>query len=128
MFSAFSNSGEDKAIASTLTVKKYLSMKNIFLLFVLFLLAPGCKTTQPSSPPAQKKKPHSAKIQPRKKQIFIVIDDAGLSMQQARQFLEIPIPMPVAVMPQRKYSREVARLIAKDPKNEIILHQPMEAL
>jgi polysaccharide deacetylase 2 family uncharacterized protein YibQ len=102
-------------------------MKNIFLLYVLFLLAPGCKTTQPSSPPAQKKKPHSAKIQPRKKQIFIVIDDAGLSMQQARQFLEIPIPMTIAVMPQRKYSREVARLIAKDPKKEIILHQPMEA-
>jgi len=97
-------------------------IKRIFLLS--FLLLFGCQT--PPSKPPQKLMPPS-KEKPREKQIFLVIDDAGLSIQQARRFLEIPIPMTIAVMPLRKYSREVAHLIANDPQKEIILHQPMEA-
>lgn len=64
---------------------------------------------------------------PRNKQIFLVIDDAGLALGETKQFLDIPIPMTIAVLPHLKKTTEVCALIQKDPIKEIILHQPMEA-
>lgn len=64
---------------------------------------------------------------PREKQLFVVIDDAGLVLEETRQFLKIPIPMTIAVLPHQRNTTEVCREIASDPLKEIIIHQPMEA-
>ena len=61
------------------------------------------------------------------KKIFLVIDDAGLALHETQQFLDIPIPMTIAVLPHQKQTREVCIEIGRDPQKEIILHQPMEA-
>ena len=61
------------------------------------------------------------------KKIFLVIDDAGLALHETRQFLDIPIPMTIAVLPHQKQTKEVCIAIGRDKKKEIILHQPMEA-
>jgi uncharacterized protein len=63
----------------------------------------------------------------RQKQIFLVIDDAGLTQNETRRFLDIPIPMTIAVLPYLKQTREACVSIYNDPLKEIILHQPMEA-
>ena len=98
------------------------------VLFAVFL--GGCQTP-PASPPQKKqvtkKKPLIVHPSVRKKQIFLVIDDAGLTIEQAEQFLTIPIPMTIAIMPHRRVCKEVASLVQHDPKKEAILHQPMEA-
>jgi len=61
------------------------------------------------------------------KKIFLVIDDAGLSLSEMQQFLDIPVPMTIAVLPHQKQTREVCMAIGQDQRKEIILHQPMEA-
>ncbi len=64
---------------------------------------------------------------PRRKQIFLVIDDAGLALGETKQFLDIPIPMAIAVLPHQKQTPEVCKAIKQDREKEILLHQPMEA-
>ena len=61
------------------------------------------------------------------KKIFLVIDDAGLVLHETQQFLDIPVPMSIAVLPHQKQTREVCIEIGRDPLKEILLHQPMEA-
>lgn len=61
------------------------------------------------------------------KKIFLVIDDAGLAMHETKQFLDIPVPMTIAVLPHQKQTKEVCIEIGRDKLKEIILHQPMEA-
>jgi polysaccharide deacetylase 2 family uncharacterized protein YibQ len=68
-----------------------------------------------------------ASEQPRHKQIFLVIDDAGLELAETRQFLDLPIPMTIAVLPHLKQTEFVCRAILDCEGKEIILHQPMEA-
>ena len=63
----------------------------------------------------------------RHKQIFLVIDDAGLDLNEIRQFMEIPVPMTIAVLPHLKKTREVCVEIHRHADKELILHQPMEA-
>ncbi len=65
--------------------------------------------------------------QPQQKQIFLVIDDAGLAMGEMPQFLDIPVPMTIAVLPHLRKTREVCAAISRHADKEIILHQPMEA-
>lgn len=56
-----------------------------------------------------------------------MIDDAGLVLAETRQYLDIPIPMTIAVLPHLKDTRHVCAAIARHGEKEIILHQPMEA-
>ena len=63
----------------------------------------------------------------RQKQIFLVIDDAGLDVDEMRQFLELPVPMTIAVLPHLKKTGEVCAEIHRHADKELILHQPMEA-
>lgn len=91
----------------------------IFWLSLLCLLC-GCRVPPPR-PGAEVYIPSV-----REKQIYVVIDDLGLSMEQAQRFLDIPVPMTLAVLPQRKKTAEVCAAIARSPGKEIILHQPME--
>jgi len=89
-------------------------MRCIFFILSLLLLS-GCRAP----------KPHSSVV--RQKQIFLVIDDAGLNAPEARQFLDIPVPMTIAVLPHLKQTREVCAEIRRHADKELILHQPMEA-
>ncbi len=61
------------------------------------------------------------------KKIFLVIDDAGLALHETQRFLDIPVPMTIAVLPHQKQTREVCIAVGRDELKEIILHQPMEA-
>ena len=70
---------------------------------------------------------HSSEATSRQKQIFLVIDDAGLEIAETRQFLDIPIPMTIAVLPHLKETRMVCNAILDCEGKEIMLHQPMEA-
>ena len=75
------------------------------------------------SPAAPPEKPEPDRGQ----SLTFVIDDVGNSIEQLKPFLEIPYPVTFAIMPDRKYSRECATMIAAAGK-DYILHQPMEAL
>jgi polysaccharide deacetylase 2 family uncharacterized protein YibQ len=87
----------------------------ILAVSLLFLpLLSGCQTAPPA--PA-----------PREKQLFVVIDDAGLDLAETQQYLDLPIPLTIAVLPHLKDTREVCRAVARQDDKEMILHQPMEA-
>lgn len=93
-------------------------MSRLFILGLLFLC--GCH-----APTHQDHSPRSAVV--RQKQIFLVIDDAGLNLAEIQQFMEIPVPMTIAVLPHLKKTAEVCAEINRHADKELILHQPMEA-
>lgn len=88
-------------------------------LLSLFMLS-GCR-----APHRNHRASHTPVI--RQKQIFLVIDDAGLDVGETQQFLDIPVPMTIAVLPHLKQTKEVCAAISRHKDKEIILHQPMEA-
>jgi polysaccharide deacetylase 2 family uncharacterized protein YibQ len=95
-----------------------------FLLPLLFIaLAAGCRSAGPGPLP-----PAGQRVVSRQKQLFVVIDDAGLALAETERFLEIPVAITLAVLPLRRDSAAVCRAVASDPLKEVILHQPMEAL
>lgn len=55
----------------------------------------------------------------------IIIDDMGQSLEMARKFMAIPIPITFAVLPYQRHSKEIAEL-AHSRGHEVILHLPME--
>lgn len=59
--------------------------------------------------------------------LVFVIDDVGNNLNQLKYFLNIPYPVTFAIMPDREYSVECARLIT-EAGHHYILHQPMEAV
>lgn len=59
--------------------------------------------------------------------LIFVIDDVGYNLEQLGEFLALPFPLTVAVLPRLDKSAEAARLASAAGK-EVILHQPMEAL
>ena len=92
----------------------------LFFPILLLLLLCGCRTpTHRDHPPRP--------AAPRQKQIFLVIDDAGLDLAEIQQFMEIPVPMTIAVLPHLKETERVCAEIHRHPDKELILHQPMEA-
>ncbi len=60
-------------------------------------------------------------------QLIFVFDDGGQNLSQLSPFLKLPFPITVAVLPQLAHSREAANQI-RDSGNEVILHQPMQAV
>lgn len=84
------------------------------------MLLCGCRAPVPVQPAAR-----TPVV--REKQLFIVIDDAGLALAETQQFLDIPVPMTIAVLPHLEDTDAVCRAIARYRDKEIILHQPMEA-
>lgn len=93
----------------------------IRFLTLLVLLLVGCRSMPP--PPAS---PPSAPVA-RQRQIFLVLDDAGLSMAELQRFLDVPIPMTIAVLPHLKDTARACVAMTRYPEKETILHQPMEA-
>lgn len=98
------------------------------LLFCL-LLSVGCGMTPThkgrwvhlSSKPTDKPIPTTGK------RLFVVIDDGGLVFEETEQFLHLPMPLTIAVLPHQKQTDWVVDAIRKHPGKEMILHQPMEA-
>ena len=100
-------------------------MKQIFKTVVFSTLAggllAGCSTTKPIAQPTEPVK--------REKQLFVVIDDAGMDMMRLRAFLEFPAPLTVAIMPGRKYTKDTHNIMAHHYQDkEYILHQPMQPI
>lgn len=60
-------------------------------------------------------------------QLIFVFDDAGQNIEQLKTFLDLPFPITVAVLPQLPNSKKAAHLI-RQSNNEVILHQPMQAI
>lgn len=58
--------------------------------------------------------------------VAVVIDDLGNNLLLARQLISIDLPLAMAVMPFRPFSRQVAEL-AHLSGREVLLHLPMEA-
>jgi hypothetical protein len=57
--------------------------------------------------------------------LAIVIDDAGYDLSELQPFLELPMPLAVAVLPNLPHSSEAARRVLAAGK-ELLLHLPME--
>ena len=60
-------------------------------------------------------------------QIIFVFDDGGQNLSHLEPFLQLPIPITIAVLPRLAHSVESAQKIRNAGK-EVILHQPMQAL
>ena len=59
--------------------------------------------------------------------LVFVFDDGGQNLFDLQKFLELPFPITVAVLPKLQYSVESAKRV-RASGNEVILHQPMQAL
>lgn len=60
-------------------------------------------------------------------QIIFVFDDGGQNLSHLEPFLNLPIPITIAVLPRLAHSVEAAQKIRNAGK-EVILHQPMQAV
>jgi len=58
--------------------------------------------------------------------LVIVIDDLGQNLEQAKDLLDLALPLTFSVLPNLPATRDVEALAAKAGM-EVILHQPMEA-
>ena len=93
------------------------------------------KTAKPQVKPEEKKQDQkqpavkSFGFEKAKKnaQLIFVFDDGGQNLAQLKEFLELPFPITVAVLPQITHSAEAAELVRKSG-NEVILHQPMQSV
>lgn len=60
-------------------------------------------------------------------QLVFVFDDGGQNLSHLEKFFELPFPFTVAVLPRIAHSKESADRIRKSG-NEVMLHQPMQAV
>ena len=59
--------------------------------------------------------------------ICLIMDDAGMSVENTKKYVELPFPLTVAVLPKLKNSKACAEAVRNGNK-ELILHQPMQSL
>ncbi len=59
--------------------------------------------------------------------LCVVFDDGGQNVAQLKKCITLPFPVTVAVLPRLAHSKECAELVRKSG-NEVILHQPMQAI
>ncbi|WP_243439982.1 divergent polysaccharide deacetylase family protein [Fundidesulfovibrio soli] len=83
--------------------------------------APGQPPAQPAAEPQPAQLPA-----PSGPLLTIVIDDLGGSKEQAQELLDLGFPVTFSIMPNLAHTRDVDEMAAK-AKQEVILHQPMEA-
>lgn len=95
-------------------------MSRTFIFGLSVMLLFGCH-----APTHHDRKPTPTVVH--QKRIFLVIDDAGLDLIEIRQFMDIPVPMTIAVLPHLKETERVCAEICRHTDKELILHQPMEA-
>jgi len=58
-------------------------------------------------------------------QLALIIDDAGYDLADLQPFLDLPMPLAVAVLPNLPHSAEAARRVREAGK-DLLLHLPME--
>lgn len=86
----------------------------------------------PAQPPAPAAKPaaKSSYNFPKAKngaQLIFVFDDGGQNNSQLEKYLTLPFPITVAVLPKLQNSASAAQKV-RASGNEVILHQPMQAI
>ena len=59
--------------------------------------------------------------------LCVVFDDGGQNVAQLKRCIALPFPVTVAVLPRLAHSKECAALV-RQSGNEVILHQPMQAI
>ncbi len=59
--------------------------------------------------------------------LCVVFDDGGQNVAQLKKCIALPFPVTVAVLPRLAHSKEAAALV-RQSGNEVILHQPMQAI
>lgn len=59
--------------------------------------------------------------------LCVVFDDGGQNVAQLKKCVALPFPVTVAVLPRLAHSKECAALV-RQSGNEVILHQPMQAI
>lgn len=59
--------------------------------------------------------------------LCVVFDDGGQNVAQLKKCIALPFPVTVAVLPRLSHSKECAALV-RQSGNEVILHQPMQAI
>ncbi|MGP1459072.1 MAG: divergent polysaccharide deacetylase family protein [Treponema sp.] len=59
--------------------------------------------------------------------LVFVFDDAGLNPENVKSYASLPFPVTIAVLPKLSHSRECAE-VTRASGNEVILHQPMQAV
>lgn len=59
--------------------------------------------------------------------LCVVFDDGGQNVSQLKKCVALPFPVTVAVLPRLAHSAESAQIV-RQSKNEVILHQPMQAM
>lgn len=59
--------------------------------------------------------------------LCVVFDDGGQNVAQLKKCVALPFPVTVAVLPRLAHSKECAALV-RQSGNEVILHQPMQAM
>jgi len=77
------------------------------------------RSSQPGSIPPEHPR------QERQGLLAVIIDDAGYSLEELQAFLDLPLPLTVAVLPHLPHSQEAARRVLAAGK-DLILHCPME--
>jgi polysaccharide deacetylase 2 family uncharacterized protein YibQ len=58
-------------------------------------------------------------------QLALIIDDAGYDLAELQPFLDLPMPLAIAVLPNLPNSAEAARRVRESGK-DLLLHLPME--
>jgi polysaccharide deacetylase 2 family uncharacterized protein YibQ len=93
--------------------------------------ASGRPPAQAPEKPAGAPRPRASALPPERPRqeergiLALVIDDAGYSLQELQAFLDLPMPLTVAVLPNLPHSTEAARRVLAAGKDRI-LHGPME--
>ncbi len=60
-------------------------------------------------------------------QLIFVFDDGGQNLNHLKEFLKLPFPITIAVLPQIVHSKESAAQV-RASGHELILHQPMQSV
>ncbi|WP_147634716.1 divergent polysaccharide deacetylase family protein [Treponema pectinovorum] len=89
---------------------------------------PPAKNISEDSPKIEKQIP-AFKIPSAKNKatIVLVVDDAGLNVENTKKYASLPFPLTIAVLPKLSHSKECAQVV-HDFGKELILHQPMQSL
>lgn len=88
---------------------------------------PTAKTTVPSTVQKPQTENFNFPAAVNHAQLVFVFDDGGQNLAHLEKFMDLPFPITVAVLPQIAHSKEAADRIRKS-RNEVMLHQPMQAL
>ena len=114
-----------------LPIARFAAILAILLLAAAVAFLAGCPPARggtarntPSVSPAGQALPKHP--QPEKVGLLsIIIDDAGYNLSELQAFLDLPVPLTIAVLPNLPHSSEAAERVRAAGK-DLILHCPME--